>query len=675
MQMPRTPNRLQWRAVLCSLIAALMGLLGLTFAANAAELDRAVAARIDAVDSQARSDPSGAIASVDALLKSETSATARIALLTMQGTYQTSANQPDAALATAVTLDALATQEAKAAALIVRAHAVRMKGDLSRALELAEEARTTLPANGDSRQGYRLEMMRGALLLELGRQADALAAYQNALSIAERLDSKARIFRALDSMASLFVDAGELDKAIEAGNKAGRYAQELAEAPLLAQSWDTKARIASLQQDRDAELKAAKSALDYARKAGEPERVETMLINLGDTYLKLGRYADALEVTSEAITIARKINDPHGLIVALANAGQAQIRLGRLDEGRTNVEEALSTALKLESRAQYAALLAEYGEALEAAGDYKNAINAYHRERRASKALAESSRKNALLELDARYQSEKKQREIELLNRDNALKSAQLHNRSLQQRVWLLAAALLTTGLLAIALLYRRVRDANQRLSESNRMLKVRSERDSLTGLFNRRYFQEAMRTRSESGGFIGGLILLDIDHFKRVNDTYGHAAGDAVITAVAQRLQETMRESDLVVRWGGEEFLIAVGPMPAEQFDRLAERLLHAISRDPVKYGDQYLSVTISIGYASFPLRPGDLSLEWERGINQVDMALYIAKAQGRNRACGIREVQASNEAELDEIERSFETAWRDGRVKLVLITGAPIS
>ncbi|WP_374600956.1 diguanylate cyclase domain-containing protein [Niveibacterium sp.] len=671
--MPRTQIRHRWREVLCSLLAALAGLLLPAIAASAVELDPAVAARIDAVDAQGRSDPSGAILSVDALLKSETGSAARIALLTMRGTYQTNANQPDAALATAATLDALASQDAKAAALIVRAHVVRMKGDLSRALELAEQARTTLATNGDSRQGFRLEMMHGALLLELGRQADALAAYQNALSLAERLNSKVRVFRALDSMATLFVDAGELDKAIEANRKATRYAQELAEAPLLAQSWDTSARVASLQQDRDAELKAAKAALGYARKAGEQERIETMLINLGDTYLKLGRYADALEVTNEAIRIARQISDPHGLIVALANAGQAQIRLGRLDEGRTNVEEALSTALKLESRAQYASLLAEYGEALEAAGDYKNAINAYHRERRASKALAESSRKNALLELDARYQSEKKQREIELLNRDNALKSAQLHNRTLQQRVWLLAAGLLTTGLLAVALLYRRVRDANQQLSESNRMLKVRSERDALTGLFNRRYFQEAMRTRSASGGFIGGLMLLDIDHFKRVNDTYGHAAGDVVITTVAQRLQDTMRETDLVVRWGGEEFLIAVGPMPAEQFDRLAERLLHAISRDPVPYGDQYLSVTISIGYASFPLAPGHLSLEWERGINQVDMALYIAKAQGRNRACGIREVMASNELELDEIERSFETAWRDGRVKLGLITGAP--
>ena len=661
------------------IFSALRGLLATSaialsaFAAGAAELDAAAGARIDAVDAQARSNPSGAIASIDTLLKSEHDEGARIALLTMRGVYQASANQPDAALATAATLDALASQDAKTAALIIRANEVRLKGDLSRALELADQARATLSAKGDSRQSYRLEMMRGALLLELGRQADALAAYQNALSLAERLNSAVRQFRALDSMATLFVDAGEIDKAVEANLRANHYAQAITEPAILAQSWDTRARIAAFQQDRDSELKAARSALEYARKAGEPERIETMLINLGDTYLKLGRYADALEVTSEAVRIARQIDDPHGLIVALANAGQAQIRLGRLEEGRKNVEEALSTALKLDSRAHYASLLTEYGEALEAAGDYKNAINAYHRERRASKALAENSRKNVLLEIDARYQTERKQREIELLNRDNALKSAQLHNRTLQQRVWLLAAGLLTTGLLAVALLYRRVRDANQQLSESNRMLKVRSERDALTGLFNRRYFQEAMRTRSASGGFVGGLVLLDIDHFKRINDTHGHAAGDAVITAVARRLQDTMRESDLVVRWGGEEFLIAVGPMPDEQFDRLAERLLHAVSREPIHYGEQQLSVTISIGYASFPLAPGHLPLEWERGINQVDMALYIAKAQGRNRACGIRAVTASNEAELDEIERSFESAWRDGRVELGLIAGAP--
>lgn len=645
--------------------------IALSPAATAAELDPDLASRVDAIEAQARSNPDAAIDSLDPLLKTAPDQASRIAFLTLKGTSQASANKLDAADATAAALDALATPEAKAAALIVRGFAVRAHGDLTRALELANEAHDALPADADLRQRYRLQMIRGSLLFDLGRQADALAAYRDALAIAVRLRSKPRQFRAHDSIATLFIEAGELVRAADETTIASKLAASIDEPALLAQFWDTRSKLAQAQKDRPLELVAAQNALGFARQAGNPERIETMLINLGDTYLKAGRYRDALQITNEAIVIARRISDPHGLIVALANAGQAEIRLGLLEQGRKNVEEALDLAMRLDSHSMYAGLLAEYGEALEAAGDYKHAINAYHRERRASRALAEASRKGALLELDARYQSEKKQREIELLNRDNALKSAELQNRSLQQRVWLLAAGLMLTGLLAVGLLYRRVREANQKLAENNRMLKVRGERDALTGLFNRRYFQEAMHARSGNEGFAGGLILLDIDHFKRVNDTHGHAAGDAVITAVAQRLLDTMRDSDLVVRWGGEEFLIAVGAMPIEQFDRLAGRLLHAISSKPVRFGELSMNITISIGFASFPLPPAALPIDWERGINQVDMALYVAKAQGRNRACGIRSIDARTEAELDMIEGSFEDALRDGRVILAMIPG----
>lgn len=645
--------------------------LAISIGATAAELDPAVALQIDAIEAQARSNPEAAIKSLDASLQTAPNQASRIAFLTLKGTSQTSANKLDAANATAAELDALATPEAKAAALIVRGFAVRTNGDLTRALGLADEARDALPPDVDSRQRYRVQMIRGSLLFELGRHADALAAYRDALAIAVRIKSTPRQFRAHDSIASLFIEAGELDRATDENAIATKLAASIDEAALLAQSWDTQSKLAQAKKDRPLELAAAQNALSFARKAGDPERIETMLINLGDTYLKAGRYRDALQITNEAIDIARRISDPHGLIVALANAGQAEIRLGLLEQGRLNVEEALDLAMRLDSHSMYAGLLAEYGEALEAAGDYKHAINAYHRERRASRTLAEASRKSALLELDARYQSEKKQREIELLNRDNALKGAELQNRSLQQRVWLLAAGLMLTGLLAVGLLYRRVREANQKLAESNRMLKVRGERDALTGLFNRRYFQEAMHSRRGNEGFVGGLILLDIDHFKRVNDTHGHTAGDAVITAVAERLLDTMRDSDLVVRWGGEEFLIAVGAMPTEQFDRLAGRLLHAISSKPVSFGELSMNITISIGFASFPLPPAALPIDWERGINQVDMALYVAKAQGRNRACGIRSIDARTEAELDMIEGSFEEASRDGRVILAMIPG----
>jgi len=625
---------------------------------------------IDQIELQGRGNAQHALARVDGLLDSAGTADEKLALLTLKGLFLAHANRTEEAREVAKALEQQSSPGAKAASLTVEATVHGLKRDLGRALEVADQAAKSLPRDADARQRWRIEMIRARQLQQKGRLSEALSAFQAALDSAESVHSTYRIQRAHDGMATLFVDAKEFDKATESSSTAMALAERLGDPDILANAWSTRAYLASAQNNRESELKAQQNAVGYARRTTSDQLLARTLVNMGDTLLKAGRYGDSLRYSDEAVSVARRMQNSAILAIALANAGQAEIRLGRIDAGKARLEESSAAMQKLGHRIQLATMFSQYGEALEAAGDYKGAISAYHRERQASREIAELSRKDVLLEVDARYQSERKEREIELLSRTNALKDAQLRNRELQQRVWLLGAGLLLSGLLSIGLLYRRVRDANRKLAESNRLLKVRSERDPMTGLFNRRYLHEAMRARGANSAFVGGLVLLDIDHFKRINDTHGHAAGDAVIKVVAQRLIDTVRDSDLVVRWGGEEFLIVVSPMPLEQFDRLVERLLSAIADVPVLHEELSIPTTMSIGFASFPLAPAGLALEWERGVKLVDMALYVAKAQGRNRACGIRAVQASDRRALDDIEQGFENAWRDGRVSLNLIS-----
>ena len=188
--------------------------------------------------------------------------------------------------------------------------------------------------------------------------------------------------------------------------------------------------------------------------------------------------------------------------------------------------------------------------------------------------------------------------------------------------------------------------DTQRLLVSSQAQLRVQSERDPLTNLANRRHFLSVMQTtralgRGESG-FDGALLLVDIDHFKHVNDGHGHAAGDLVLCEVAKRLNEAVRGDDLVVRWGGEEFLVLALQVPAEQVELLAERVLRFIGDPPVMVQGAPVRVTVSIGYARFPLPPNTLPVAWEQAINLADMALYTAKNQGRNRAVGIVAAQA---------------------------------
>ena len=367
--------------------------------------------------------------------------------------------------------------------------------------------------------------------------------------------------------------------------------------------------------------------------------------------------------------------DRHAELALTNNAGLAKIGLKRTAEGLADLARVEDLAQAAGLDALRAEALREYDEALAAAGDARGALALYHRERALSNEAMRQNREAALQQLRQRNDRERQQRDIELLSRDNQLQAAALANRQLLHRVLAVAALVLLLAAVMGVLLYRRVRATHSQLVSSQARLRVQSQRDPLTNLANRRHFLSVMqdeRTHGGAGhGFEGAMLLVDIDHFKHVNDGHGHAAGDVVLCEVARRLSEAVRGDDLVVRWGGEEFLVLALKVPAEHAEALAERVLHLIAERPVMVQGQAVQVTVSIGYARFPLPPKVLPVAWEQAINLADMALYTAKSQGRNRAVGIVEAQADAAPELRHIEADFDRAWHEGRVKLKVHAG----
>ncbi|MGC9418266.1 MAG: diguanylate cyclase [Rhodovulum sp.] len=165
---------------------------------------------------------------------------------------------------------------------------------------------------------------------------------------------------------------------------------------------------------------------------------------------------------------------------------------------------------------------------------------------------------------------------------------------------------------------------------------------DPLTGLFNRRYALPHLARIAERAAETGrgyAVMLIDIDRFKRVNDRYGHAAGDAVLVEVARRLKDNLRAVDLVARIGGEEFMVALPETDPDRACATAERLRTLVAESPVRLpgGADEIGVTISVGVAfgsDRPLAAGDANVEAEVAtlMDQADRALYGAKASGRN-------------------------------------------
>ena len=162
------------------------------------------------------------------------------------------------------------------------------------------------------------------------------------------------------------------------------------------------------------------------------------------------------------------------------------------------------------------------------------------------------------------------------------------------------------------------------------------SSRDPLTGLANRRSFERALSReidRVARSGEPALLLTLDIDHFKRVNDTHGHAAGDQVIRAVARALAETVRPMDLVARTGGEEFAIVLPNCPAAFGTQVAERIRTRVARQPVEIAPgEHVNVTVSVGGAFAPQWVRTTARLW---MDRTDLQLYRAKGDGRNRCC----------------------------------------
>ena len=184
----------------------------------------------------------------------------------------------------------------------------------------------------------------------------------------------------------------------------------------------------------------------------------------------------------------------------------------------------------------------------------------------------------------------------------------------------------------------RGLRQANERLQEGIegiRALQTKLEelaiRDPLTGLYNRRYLDDALERelqRAHRQGYPVSVLVIDIDHFKRLNDVYGHQAGDEVLTALAKELHQRVRADDLACRWGGEEFVLVLPTMSIEAAAERADALRVAFEAKAVRYRDTDLAATISVGAAAFPTHgTGARDV-----LGAADSALYRAKSDGRN-------------------------------------------
>lgn len=538
-----------------------------------------------------------------------------------------------------------------------------------------------LPATAPVTVAAAFDSVQGDIHNLKARFDQALQAYLRALQRLEGVtdagDQRATLY---GQVAQVYINSDHPDKAVETARKG--VSESGASAPASASLQLTEG-IALVRLGRgDEGIAAFRKALAMAEQAGLDAVEAAIRGNIADYYLRQHDYVRAEQEARQALEVSTRVKVDSLIIMARANLGFALMGQGRMDAGVPHIDAVVAEAHKAGAVGDVEALLDEKGRMLEAAGQYRQALTTVREQQALQLSSARTARDRAIATLQEEFDASQRTRQIALLQRENQLKDAELGSRRKAQFATGFAAVLTVLACAIVYLLYRRAARSNAQLQQLNRQLEYHSMRDALTGLHNRRSFVEKMGARTVRGtqerrvGSPEGVdcfMLMDIDHFKSINDRWGHGVGDAVLVEVARRLTTAVRDTDMVLRWGGEEFLIyAPGTDPA-YIDVLAKRVLDAIGAGPVDADSCTVPVTVTAGVVSLPFADAgsDDGADWQRAVRLADWALYQGKAQGRNQARIITRLRAPADTVMTSLDGAAGGAVPDGMVEMACVHG----
>jgi diguanylate cyclase (GGDEF)-like protein len=498
------------------------------------------------------------------------------------------------------------------------------------------------------------------------------------LDLAEKIKSPVSQHLLLFMLSNYYIHTQDWPKAL-ATNK---------ESFALAGSLGDKYRQATLLLNRSSiyggmnlpeeELATLRQAQTLALATGNNHVSLSAEINLSDTLFHRKDYAGALKAADHGLALARQMGMQARAAVALVNRGMALNRLGQHALGLAVMAEGVELMQSSGSTVVAAGALGDLSDEYAFAGDYRSALKYQKSFKERSDQLHNDARSKTLQQLESRYQSEKQEKTILALTAEN-------DRRSLVRNFSIMGAVLGLALAAAILARYRLLRRSSGQLKLLNDKLQSQAVTDPLTGLHNRRFFLENVgqymawtdRIRHPQDAAQGSdvnkdlvFFMIDLDHFKHVNDTYGHNAGDLVLTQAVERLRGAIRLSDELVRWGGEEFLLVARQTSRQQAPWMAERLRQAVAAGPFDLGEgRFIERTCSIGFAAYPLLVGaPLQPAWETIVDLADQALYVAKSSGRNGWVGVlgKETDAAD-GQLPAIPSDLRTLVDDVHCRLV--------
>jgi diguanylate cyclase (GGDEF)-like protein len=564
--------------------------------------------------------------------------------------------------------------ESRTLAFIAWAHMIL--SDYPKAIASAETGRDLARQHGDVGGEADAINSLGVIAQRRGEALDAVERFTEALDLYRRLGEQAEIANALGNLGFVFsTGLADYERALAYQLEGLRIRETIGDQSAIALSLNNIGIIYARTHDSDKALEYFEQALELRRNTGAKNRIAATLSNISDVYVERDEYGPALDYQRQTLALRREVGDRGGEAMSLRSIGEIYLEIGNYKDARGHLDEALqiaerdgdkgtvgptllalSRASREQGRAQEAQAYAnralaiagetsgrelrrraleELAAAEEKAGDYAAALRSYKAFKQEHDRIFDQEKAKRLELLERRFQTERREKEISQLRQveaDHALDAA----RQRSQRN-LVAGSAVLCALVGFGLYRRRV--------ESARLAERLSVTDALTGLKNRRYVLQtigaetaAVQRRLRAAGADRPanvdllFLMIDLDKFKAVNDERGHKAGDTLLQQMAGVLTETCRTSDVIARWGGDEFLVVSRFADRQSGGALAERIWQAIAQHAFDLGDgRTLRAAGSIGVAAYPLAPAHVdALTWEQVVAIADQALYMAKSGG---------------------------------------------
>lgn len=511
----------------------------------------------------------------------------------------------------------------------------RSKGDYP--LAMADAQRLGLLAHqlGDIGMEAQSLFLQGTVEAEQGRYGAAMEHFHAARGLLETADHPGQLARIYNAIGVTHNFAEHSARAREYFELALASARQAEDDFLIATYTGNLATVIAATEGPEAALPMQREVYAAGERLGDASMQIVAMANICNLLVDSGRLEEADRTCPEAMAEVDRLEGSRVRAGIRMAVGKLRAKQGQLEQALEVYEEGLDIARGIVPTVHRDLLevLAELHERMDhpqAALERYRELISLHDEN------LERERQGMVEELEIRYQIERSAAELQLLRLDADLQATQirLRNALVMGLAFLLLIAIAATGgALHAHRIQSRLRKElaarNDELEQAVSRISELARRDPLTGLLNRRALeelaeQELARKRREETPLC--LVLADIDLFKPINDRHGHSVGDEVLKSLAQRLRELFRASDLIARWGGEEFLCLLPNTSLEEAVAAIDRFRADLKEHPIQTGIGPLEITLTFGLA---VVEDDL----RTAILTADQAMYQGKAAGRDR------------------------------------------